>query len=71
MYEGDVFNNMTVELFKERFVKYPFSNENVVAIFQDCVLNPETPLPRQGETIKTYREDFNFEEFLSRFPDRN
>jgi len=71
MYEGDVFNNTTVELFKKRFVKYPFSKKNVVAIFQDCVLDPEKPLLRQGETIRTYREDFNFEEFLSRFPDRN
>jgi len=71
MYEGDVFNNTTVELFKERFVKYPFTNENVVAIFQDCVLDPEKPLLRQGETIKTYRENFDFEEFLSRFPERN
>ena len=71
MYEGDVFNNTTVELFKERFVKYPFSKKNVVAIFQDCVLDPEKPLLWQGETIKTYRKDFDFEEFLSRFPDRN
>jgi len=70
MYEGDVFNNTTVELFKERFVKYPFSKKNVVAIFQDCVLDPEKPLLRQGETIRTYREDFNFEEFLSRFSER-
>jgi len=70
MYEGDVFNNTTVELFKERFVKYPFSNENVVAIFQDCVLDPEKPLLSLGETIKTYRENFDFEEFLSRFPEQ-